>query len=105
MLNFYKGLGAIENGLECTLMYFKRNKAQNNLISMSKIAPKHLDVGPDRRMDEDVENIIHRFFEKSVGITTTKQNVPVHDMNRAEHSYTTSMYILVLSMRHALHVL
>ena len=30
-------------------MYFKQNKAQNNLIIMSKIAPKHLDVGLDRQ--------------------------------------------------------
>ena len=32
-------------------MYSERNKAQNNLIMMSKIVLKYLDVGPDRATD------------------------------------------------------
>ena len=61
MLNFYR---LFKNGLGATLVYFKRNKTQNNLIIMSKIAPKHLDVGPDRRTDgrRGATHYTSRFF-------------------------------------------
>ena len=52
MLNFHRSLGLFKNSLGATLMYLKWNKAQNYIVIMPKIAPKHLDVGPDGQTND-----------------------------------------------------
>ena len=58
MLNSHRGLGAFQNALGASRMYFKRNKSLNNHIIMSKITPTHLDVGTDGHTDVKRETII-----------------------------------------------